>query len=162
MLPSFKKILYATDLSANSTNAFRHAVSLAKQSGAEIHVLHVVEELSDQAKTTLMMFIMDDKQRDDALHNRTGAAKKQLENNQDKFWSAVADEDKSLRDLVKSVEVMEAYPADAILTQAKKLGCDLIVLGGHAQGVSHTFLGSIAKRVLRRSEVPTLVIPVNG
>ena len=162
MLPSFKKILYATDLSANSTNAFRYAVSLAKQSSAEIHVLHVVEELSDQAKTTLMMFIMDDKQRNDALHNRTAAAKQQLEENQDKFWSSIADEDKSLREQIKSMDVLEAYPADAILTQAKKLGCDLIVLGGHAQGVSHTFLGSIAKRVLRRSEVPTLVIPVNS
>ena len=162
MLPSFNKILYATDLSANSTNAFRHAVVLAKQGGAEIHVLHVVEELSDQAKTTLMMFIMDDKQRDDALHNRTASARKQLEDNQDKFWDSVADEDKSLRDQVKSIEVLEAYPAEAILNQAKALGCDLIVLGGHAQGVSHTFLGSIAKRVLRRSEVPTLIVPVNS
>ena len=162
MLPSFKKILYATDLSANSTNAFRHAVALSKQSGADIHVLHVVEELSDQAKTTLMMFMMDEKQRNDALHNRKASARKQLEDVQDKFWSSVDDENKSLRDHIKSVDVMEAYPADAILIQAKKLGCDLIVLGGHAQGISHTFLGSIAKRVLRRSEVPTLVIPVNG
>ena len=162
MLPSFKKILYATDLSANSTNAFRHAVALAKQSGADIHVLHVVEELSDQAKTTLMMFMMDEKQRNDALHNRSASARTQLEEVQIKFWSAVDEEDKVLRDQIKSVEVMEAYPADAILIQAKKLGCDLIVLGGHAQGISHTFLGSIAKRVLRRSEVPTLVIPVNG
>jgi len=162
MLPSFKKILYATDLSANSTNAFRHAVALAKQSDAEIHVLHVVEELSDQAKTTLMMFMMDEKQRNDALHNRKLSARKQLEDVQNNFWSSVDDEDKSLRDQIKSVEVMEAYPADAILIQAKKLGCDLIVLGGHAQGIGHTFLGSIAKRVLRRSEVPTLVIPVNG
>ena len=45
MLTSYKNILYATDLSANSTNAFRHAVALAKQSDAEIHVLHAVEEL---------------------------------------------------------------------------------------------------------------------
>ena len=162
MLPSFKKILYATDLSANSTNAFRHAVAIAKQSGAEIHVLHVVEELSDQAKTTLQLFMMDDKQRDDALHNRTASARKQLEGNQEKFWSSVADEDKPLRDQVKSIDVLEAYPAEAILNQAKTLGCDLIVLGGHAQGVSHTFLGSIAKRVLRRAEVPTLIIPVNS
>lgn len=162
MLTGYKKILYATDLSANSANAFRHAVMLAKQSGADIHVLHAVEELSDQARTTLMMFMMDEKQRNDAMNNRTSAAEAALKQNQDKFWSSVAEEDRPLRERVKSIEVIEAYPAEAILNHASKLGCDLIVLGSHAQGFSHTFLGSVAKRVMRRSQVPTLIVPAKS
>jgi len=162
MLTSYKNILYATDLSANSTKAFRHAVALSKQGGADIHILHAVEELSDDARTTLMMFVLDEKQRDEAINNRTNAARKALDEMQDKFWSTMPDEDKSLREHIKSVEVVEAYPAEAILNHAQKLGCDLIVLGAHAQGFSHTFLGSIPKRVLRRSQVPTLIVPASS
>lgn len=162
MLTSYKNILYATDLSANSKNAFRHAVALAKLSGAHIHVLHAVEELSDDARTTLMMFVLDQKQRDEAINNRTGTAKKALDEMQEKFWASVPDEDRPLRDRVKSVEVVEAYPAEAILNHAREKGCDLIVLGSHAQGFSHTFLGSVPKRVLRRSTVPTLIVPASS
>ena len=162
MLTSYKNILYATDLSANSTNAFRHAVALAKQSDADIHILHAVEELSDQARTTLMMFIMDEKQRNDAINNRTSSAETALKEIQDKFWSSLTEEDQVLRERIKSIEVIEAYPAEAILNQAEKLGCDLIVLGPHAQGFSHTFLGNTAKRVMRRSQVPTLIVPAKS
>ena len=162
MLTNYKNILYATDLSANSTNAFRHAVALAKQSGADIHILHAVEELSDDARTTLMMFVLDEKLRNEAIDNRTSAATKTLNEVQEKFWSSVSDEDKPLRRYVKSIEVVEAYPAEAILNHATKLGCDLIVLGSHAQGFSHTFLGSVPKRVLRRSQVPTLIVPASS
>lgn len=162
MLTSYQNILYATDLSANSSNAFRHAVALAKLSGANIHVLHAVEELSDQARTTLMMFMLDEKQRNDAMSNRTSAAEQVLNENLDKFWSSLPEEDQLLREHVKSIKVVEAYPAEAILNHASSLGCDLIVLGSHAQGFSHTFLGSVAKRVMRRSQVPTLVVPAKS
>ena len=162
MLTSYKNILFATDLSVNSTNAFKHAVALAKQSDANIHVLHAVEELSDQARTTLIMFMLDEKQRNDAINNRTDSAKSALNEMQDNFWSSVSDQDKALREQVKSVEVLEAYPAEAILNHATKKGCDLIVLGAHAQGISHTFLGSIAKRVMRRSAIPTLIVPAGS
>jgi nucleotide-binding universal stress UspA family protein len=45
MIPKIKKILYATDLSKNSAYAFRYAVNSAKKHGAEIIILHVIEEI---------------------------------------------------------------------------------------------------------------------
>ena len=121
-----------------------------------------LKNYSDQARTTLVMFIMDEKQRNDAINNRTSSAETALNEIQEKFWSSVPEEDKPLRERVKSIEVVEAYPAEAILNHATNLGCDLIVLGAHAQGISHTFLGSIAKRVMRRSRVPTLIVPAKS
>ena len=44
--------------------------------------------------------------------------------------------------------------------RAKTHNCDLIVMGSHERGMSHTFLGSVAKSVLRRSHVPTLIVPL--
>ncbi len=49
--------------------------------------------------------------------------------------------------------------AFAHLRRSVELGCDLIVLGAHDHGFSHTFLGTVAKRVLRRSKIPTLIVP---
>ena len=56
--------------------------------------------------------------------------------------------------------VCESYPAEEILKTASKHDCDLIVMGSHERGMTHTFLGSVAKSVLRRSRVPTLIVPL--
>ncbi|MBE0597632.1 MAG: universal stress protein, partial [Desulfuromonadales bacterium] len=44
MLPSFKTILYSTDLSENTRPAFRHAVSLARRFQAKVHILHIIPD----------------------------------------------------------------------------------------------------------------------
>ena len=46
MIPEIKKILYATDLSENARFAFGYAASLANRYGAQIVMLHVIEEIS--------------------------------------------------------------------------------------------------------------------
>ena len=52
---------------------------------------------------------------------------------------------------VASVELIEGYPAEAILKRANELDCAMIVMGAHEHGPGHTFLGTAAKRVMRRS-----------
>ncbi len=50
-------------------------------------------------------------------------------------------------------------PADEILAVAKEKHADLIVMGTHGRtGIAHALLGSIAEKVLRRSEVPVLTM----
>jgi hypothetical protein len=43
MVPQFKRILYATDLSKNSTYAFLYAIDMAKKHNARIVILHSIE-----------------------------------------------------------------------------------------------------------------------
>jgi nucleotide-binding universal stress UspA family protein len=43
MIPEIKKILYATDLSKNSSYAFQYAADMAKKHNARIVILHSVE-----------------------------------------------------------------------------------------------------------------------
>ena len=50
--------------------------------------------------------------------------------------------------------------ASTIIDSAAHLGCDLIVMGSHERSMSHTFLGSVAKSVLHRAHVPTLIVPL--
>ena len=46
MMPQIKKILYATDLTKNSTYAFYFAIDLARKHDAKIIILHCVEPIS--------------------------------------------------------------------------------------------------------------------
>ncbi len=45
MIPQIKKILYATDLSKNSSYAFLYAIDMAKRHDARIIILHSIEPI---------------------------------------------------------------------------------------------------------------------
>ena len=159
MRTSTSRILFTTDLSKNSTYAMHHAVSLAHATGAKLYILHAAEPMSDDARITMRLFFQDDAARENALHTRKDYIKTELEELQNAFWLTVAEEHRSVRAQVASVEVVEGHPAEVILRRSRELDCDLIILGAHSHGFSQTFLGTIAKRVLRRATIPTLVVP---
>jgi len=160
MIVDIRRILYCTDLSQNAVYAFRYAAQLAQLTGAKIHILHVVEELSADAKITLLTYIMDDNKRDQVLHDRTNQAEANMKERLDTFWAKQDEEYRKVRDQIVSVKAYEAYPAEQILKSSVEYDCDLIVMGAHEKGLSHNFLGSVAKSVLRRSRIPTLIVPL--
>jgi nucleotide-binding universal stress UspA family protein len=160
MQHDLKSVLYSTDLSPNSLIAFGYAAYLAKLTGADIHLLYVLEKLSDDALFALQTYVQDEAKRHEMIDQRIEKARKRLEERQEAFWSAQSAEDRKVRSQVKSVTVCESYPAEEILETARKHNCDLIVMGSHERGMTHTFLGSVAKSVLRRSHVPTLIVPL--
>ena len=157
---SVKNILYSTDLSHNSPIAFGYAAYLAKLTGADIHILHVLERLSDDAVFALQVYVQSEKSRHEMLDLRIERANKLLGEKQDAFWADQSDADKKVRSQIKSLKVCESYPAEEILKASREHKCDLIVMGSHERGMNHTFLGSVAKSVLRRSHVPTLIVPL--
>ncbi len=159
MLPQIKDILFATDLSANADNALRQALGLAQAHNAKGHVLHVTEPLSQDAVVTLQMFMQDEASRTKAIKDRHASVKKLLKDNQQAFVYSLNEDEKHAYDAVSSVELVDGHAAETILRRAKELGCQLIVMGTHEHGTGHTFIGTVVKRVLRRSPVPTLVVP---
>ena len=104
MTPTITHILFTTDLSKNSTYAMRHAASLARVTGAKLHVLHVMEPMSDDARVTIQMFIQDKSVRDDAMSSRNQHVKALLAERQKNFWAALPDEDRSIQDQIESIE----------------------------------------------------------
>lgn len=162
MQHDIKNLLYSTDLSQNSLIAFGYAAYLAKLTGANMHLLHVLTSISDDAMFALQTYVQNEKMRRDIIDKRLENARNRLEEKQEAFWNAQSPEDRKVRDQIKSVTVIESYPAEEILKTAKARSCDLIVMGSHERGMSHTFLGSVAKSVLRRADVPTLIVPLAG
>ena len=162
MAPEIRRLLYSTDLGHNSIYAFRYAAQLAKLTGAEIHMLHVLESLSEDARFTIEAYVLDAKKRHNILDERIERATARLMERQEKFWAEQSAEDQKVRGQIKTIDVCESHPAEEILKRCKQYDCDLIIMGGHEKGFSHTFLGSVAKSVLRRSRVPTLIVPLPG
>lgn len=159
MLPKVNDILFATDLSENANNALRHALSMSQAYGAKVHVLHVAEPLTSDAIVTMRMFIQDDISRSKVIRDRHDSMKQLLKENQRSFVQSLSAEEKAAYESVVSVELQDGSPAEAIMERAKKLDCGVIVMGTHEHGTSHTFIGTVLKRVLRRSTIPVLVVP---
>ena len=159
MLLPIKEILFATDLSKNADCALRYALCIAKGQNAKVHVLHVVEPLSLDATVTINMFMADKNERKQAIESRHIGMKEALKNNQKEFVKSLSKEEKEVYSLVISAELIDGHPAEAILDRAKSLNCDLIVMASHEQHTKQTFLGTVTKRVLRRSSIPVLVVP---
>ena len=59
----------------------------------------------------------------------------------------------------EGVHLTSDYPADAILSVAKKKKCDAIVMATQGEGgLRGVFIGSVAQKVLNQSKIPVLVI----
>ncbi|MGB5618311.1 MAG: universal stress protein [Desulfobacterales bacterium] len=77
------------------------------------------------------------------------------------FYDKIRVEEPEFEDMSVSTVICVGYPAEQILRQADKLECDVIVMGTHGKGLfSTTFLGSVAKKVLRRTRKPVFIIPL--
>ena len=160
MIPETRKILYATDLSANSAYAFRYAINSAKKHDATIVLLHVLEQLSPGAQAMVGAFINEEEQKKILKENITYTMDR-IKERLKLFCDVELKDDPECVDRVESIEVCEGYPAEEILKKADELDCDAIIMGTHGKGVlSHTFLGSVAERVLRRVRKPVFIIPL--
>ena len=155
MFPQIKKILYATDLSKNSSYAFYYAVDIAKKNNAKIVILHAVEPVP--AYATLYGEVTDQIERDwqkEATENVTKLLQNFCQNAERQLGPPCAE-------LVSNVLVSLGHPVEEILNVAEDEGCDLIVLGNHGKGfLKQTFLGSVSRSVLDRTRKPVFIIPL--
>ena len=154
------RILYATDLSPNSTHALRYANMIAQQNDARMTILHVVEAPSPTTYALLSSFLEVSEikaKRDEQINYHIDQIRRRL----DLLCEKECRNDPELAKRMDRIEVREGFAAEEILKEAHDGGCDLIVMGTHGKGaLENTFVGSVARRVLRRTRVPVLVVPL--
>jgi nucleotide-binding universal stress UspA family protein len=160
MIPEIKRILYATDLSDNSAYAFRYAINSALKHDAGIIILHVFELLTPTNRLALDLYL-DEDLRKKIFNERVSASLDRISKRLKIFSDREFSGDTKLADRVESIEVCEGFPAEEILKKVDAFQCDAIVMGTHGKGlIRHAFLGSTAKRVLRRTRKPVFIIPL--
>jgi nucleotide-binding universal stress UspA family protein len=157
MIPQVKKILYATDLTKNSSYAFLFATDMARRHDAKIVILHVIEPVPSYAEAYAGMTRTSRMEREqqeetiEELKSRLQAFCKKTE----------AQIGPPCVELVSKILVPRGHAPEEILNAADKEGCDVIVLGTHGKGfLAHTFLGSVSNAVLHRTRKPVFIIPL--
>ena len=163
MIPKIQKILYATDLSPNSVYALRYAISSAINHNADIVILHVFEKVDPASNAWLDPYLYEE--RHQRIYNEHISQTKELIQKRLKAIRETELEElkknPELENMAISIEICEGFPAEEILSKAQELNCDTIIMGTHSKGIiANTFLGSTAKRVLRRTRKPVLIIPL--
>jgi nucleotide-binding universal stress UspA family protein len=160
MIPRIQKILYATDLSSNSAYAFRYAINSAIKHDAEIIILHVFEQVLPANRAMLDLYVGEERRKKifkDNVTHTIDRIRKRLK----AFCDNELKDNPEVVNKVISIEVCEGFPAEVILKKTDDLNCDAIIMGTHGKGIiSHTFFGSTAKRVLRRTRKPVFIIPL--
>jgi nucleotide-binding universal stress UspA family protein len=160
MIPKIKKILYATDLSPNSAYAFRYAINSAIKHNARIVILHVFEFFSAAARSQIELYF-DEEFRKKVYQERMEETKDKIKSRLNVLCQKELQDYPDSEDHVMAIEVSEGFAAEEILTKAEKHACDVIIMGTHSKGIiGNTFLGSTAKRVLRRTRIPVFIIPL--
>lgn len=156
MIPKIKNVLYATDLSMNSAYAFQYAVNTASKHDARIHILHVVEPFSSDAKTYI-----DEKELDQLQRDSRKKMFQRIEERLKNFAEKELKDDPDNMKRVAGIHVVQGDPATEILEKTDELNCDTIIIGTHGKGkIGRAFLGSVSEKVLRRIRKPVYIIPL--
>lgn len=134
-----KEILVPVDFTECTEKALFYAVPFARQFGATVTLLHVIEQAFVPA-TEFGMVVDVDVSKD---------AIRELEKIRDRVAKQV-----------KCRIMMRQGGAEyEIVTAAKELDCDLIILGTHGRtGVDRLLLGSTAEKVVRKAGCPLFVV----
>ena len=140
-----KKILVGCDFSPDSGQALNHALSLAQEFEAELHLVNVIEAPSQP--------------------NFLKTEPTTPEEIQEDFRQLL---DQKLKDLVPEdarhwctpqTGILEGQPYEELANYAEANGIDMIVMGIRGHGLMKTlFLGSTTDRVVRRSPCPVLSV----
>jgi nucleotide-binding universal stress UspA family protein len=163
MIPNIQKILYATDLSPNSVYALRYAINSAIKHDADIIILHVFEKVDPAGNAWIEPYLYEKRHRE-ILDQHVAETKALIINRLNEIRENELRELKNTPeygDMKISIEICEGFPAEEILSMAEAQDCDEIIMGTHSKGIiANTFLGSTAKRVLRRTRKPVFIVPL--
>jgi nucleotide-binding universal stress UspA family protein len=135
---ALKNVLVAVDFGEASEAALTYGRNFARQFGARLHVLHILENrfLRPMANDPRVV---------------ESATSRQL-------LDRLTEDDRTALNATAVIRTSDE-PADEIVRYAKEQNIDLIVLGTHGRrGVAHMLVGSVAERVVRTAGSPVLIV----
>ena len=159
MVSKIRKILYATDLSKNSsTYLLSYALDMAIHHKASITILHVIEPHHDMSYAGKSV---DAVMKSDTRHEQDSSREEITKRLMTFCKKTEADIGAPCVDFIGKILVPIGHPVNEILKTADEEGCDVLILGTHKKGfLSKAFLGSVARSVLESSRKPVFIIPL--
>lgn len=130
-----REILFATDFSERSDRALRRAVLIARATGANVTLLHVVDD--DRPRRII------DRERDLA----------------DELLREQVHTLATVDGIASRAEVVLGSPTVGLAKASEDSAYDLLILGQHRrQPIRDAFVGTTAERTIRQVRIPVLVV----
>ncbi|MBD0306163.1 MAG: universal stress protein [Nitrospiraceae bacterium] len=137
---TFSHVVVPIDFSGCSMDALEYGIQIAKDFGASLTLLHVLEPVSSGIALTFKHAGERDPER---LASQLGL-----------IAGTIRSQGLSVRELIRG-----GPPADSIVEFVQTAGCDLIAMGTHGRrGISRVVKGSVAEAVLRRASCPIIAV----
>jgi nucleotide-binding universal stress UspA family protein len=129
------KILYATDFSSHSNQAYFHAVALAEKHNAGLSIAFVYSP-------------------------EQGSKEKGEATRDQDYWRAQLEQIRPIDPAISVTHIfLRGDPATEIIRYAVDAGIDLIVMGTHGRsGLERLLMGSVAEKVMREAHCSVLVV----
>jgi nucleotide-binding universal stress UspA family protein len=141
-----KRVLVPTDFSDSARHAFTYGLSFAKEYGAELVLLHVVENVTVGYASDLFPVPMAE-----VFQEISGYARAEL--------AKLGQEARDRGVPGVSEQVIQGKPSNEIIRFASENHVDMIVLGTHGKGMlDQALFGSTTERVVRRAPCPVLTV----
>ncbi|MCX8115342.1 MAG: universal stress protein [Burkholderiaceae bacterium] len=141
----FRKILVPTDGTELSAKAINGAVEVARQLGAQVVGVTVIEPYSYSSLSEY---------RPESFEDYEARMEKVARQRLEKLESVA----KAANVPVETVIARSFSPYEAIIETAKERGCDAIFMASHGRrGLNAVLLGSETQKVLTHSTIPVMV-----
>ena len=146
-------ILLAMDGSDGSWKALDYALTMARQHGARLVAVHVVNRIEIEGiRRALQLANLSESD------DRLTSLQKEYETNACSVLSEIVGVAQRAGVPIETTAVIGS-PAEDIVRLAREIKADLIVIGTHGRhGLSRVFLGSVAERVVRTAPCPVLTV----
>lgn len=142
----YERLLLTTDGSKGSEVAAEHAIELADQYGAELHILYVV----DTGVDTSISAVSDLMSELESTENLKQAGIEATETLQERAEEEGVEAITSIENGVPYREINSYIDGEDI---------DIIVMGTHGRtGLDRLLLGSVTEKVIRMSDAPVITV----
>ena len=144
----YKRILVPIDGSPTSQRALAEAIGLARLTGGQLRLMHVLDQLNSARALSAY-----DGYASNWLGELRQQAAKLLEQAALQAAGERVEADTSLHD------ELSPHLADSVVEEADRWHADVIVLGTHGRrGIGRFLMGSGAESILRMAKVPVLLV----
>ena len=141
----FHRILVATDFSEASTPAFKEAILMAKENGAELMIANAYRPPNIIEADSVAFGVYEEWDRN---------LRAEIEGKLNALVEEARKAGVDARPLI-----LPGVPYEAITDAAKENDADLVIMGTHGRkGVARLFLGSVASRVISTAPCPVMTV----
>jgi nucleotide-binding universal stress UspA family protein len=158
---ALNRILVPTNLGEPSRTAIQYGIAFARQFGAKLFLLHVLDardlDAAIETERVLETLSPDENERATPEPSALDVARNAARHDLGRLLDLQEEQDTRAEYLLRGSGI--AGPSDAIVACARELKCELIVMGKHNLGfVEHLLAGSVAEKVVRHAPCPVLIV----